>query len=52
MSTQFVERMAFEVDGEGEPVLMLHGLGGTSNTWSALGATFSRHRTVRLRGFE
>jgi len=48
MATQFVERVAFEVDGEGEAVLMLHGLGGTSNTWSALATTFARHRTVRL----
>ena len=48
MSTQFVERMAFEVAGEGEAVLMLHGLGGTSNTWSALASALSRYRTVRL----
>src|SRR5690606_2062868 len=33
MATRFVERMAVEVDGEGDAVLMLHGLGGTSNTW-------------------
>src|SRR5258706_2064742 len=48
MATQFVERMAFEVQGEGEAVLLLHGLGGTSNTWTALMPAFARYRTVRL----
>lgn len=42
----FVERIAFEVAGEGEPVLMIHGLGGTSNTWTPLAAAFSRHKRV------
>jgi pimeloyl-ACP methyl ester carboxylesterase len=42
----FVERIAFEVVGEGEPVLMIHGLGGTSNTWTPLAAAFARHRRV------
>ena len=32
MATAIVERMAVEIDGEGDAVLMLHGLGGTSNT--------------------
>jgi 3-oxoadipate enol-lactonase len=41
-----VERIAFEVAGEGEPVLMIHGLGGTSNTWTPLAAAFSRNRRV------
>ena len=47
MATQFVERTAFEVDGAGDAVLMLHGLGGTSNTWSALSPAFARYRTIR-----
>lgn len=48
MATQFVERVAFEVHGEGDAVLLLHGLGGTSNTWTALMPAFARYRTVRL----
>jgi len=48
MATVMVDRMAVEVDGQGEPVLMIHGLGGTSNTFApqcmALG---SRYRLVR-----
>jgi 3-oxoadipate enol-lactonase len=43
-----VERMAVEIDGEGEPVLMLHGLGGTSNTFTPVLAAFARHRTIRF----
>jgi pimeloyl-ACP methyl ester carboxylesterase len=47
MATRFVERMAVEIDGEGDPVLMIHGLGGSSNVWTPLLPTFARHRTVR-----
>ena len=43
-----VERMAVEIDGDGEPVLMIHGLGGTTNVWCALDAAFSHHRRVRF----
>ena len=34
MSTSYVERIAVETDGSGDPVLMIHGLGGTSNVWT------------------
>jgi len=44
----FVERIALEVSGEGEPVLMIHGLGGTSNTWTPLLSAFGRNRSVRF----
>jgi 3-oxoadipate enol-lactonase len=47
MATRFVERVAVEVAGEGEPVLMIHGLGGTSNVWTPLLPALSRHRTLR-----
>ena len=33
MSSLAVERMQVEVEGSGDPVIMLHGLGGTSNTF-------------------
>lgn len=48
MATQFVERVAVEVDGEGDPVVMIHGLGGTSNSFAPLGAAFMRNKRVRL----
>jgi pimeloyl-ACP methyl ester carboxylesterase len=44
----YVERIAVEVDGEGVPVVMIHGLGGTTNTWTPLLGAFSRQRRVRL----
>ena len=47
MATQFVERMAVETDGSGDDVLLIHGLGGTSNVWMPLMPTLMRHRTVR-----
>src|SRR5262249_14346696 len=47
MSTTFIERVAVEVDGDGDAVLMIHGLGGTSNVWTPLLPALSRHRTIR-----
>jgi 3-oxoadipate enol-lactonase len=44
----FVERMAVEIEGEGEPVVMIHGLGGTSNVFTPLRAALARHRTIRF----
>jgi 3-oxoadipate enol-lactonase len=44
----FVARMAVEIEGEGEPVMMIHGLGGTANTFTPLLAAFTRHRTIRF----
>lgn len=39
--------MAVEIDGEGEAVLMIHGLGGSSNVWTPLLPEFTRLRTIR-----
>ena len=47
MATQFIERIAVETDGAGEAVLMIHGLGGTSNVWTPLLPSVARQRTVR-----
>ena len=44
----FVERLAIEVDGEGEPVVMIHGLGGTTNTFTPLLPAFPRNKRVRF----
>jgi len=43
-----VERIAFEIEGDGEPVVMIHGLGGTSNVFLPLAAAFSRNKRVRF----
>lgn len=48
MSTQIIERMAVEIDGAGDALVMLHGLGGTSNVWSPqMPALAPRLRTIR-----
>ena len=44
----FVQRMAVEIEGAGEPVVMIHGLGGTSNVFTPLLGAFTRHRTIRF----
>jgi 3-oxoadipate enol-lactonase len=49
MSTQIIQRMAVEVDGQGDAVVMIHGLGGTSNTFSPqMGLLAGRFRVLRL----
>ena len=41
-------RLAIEVDGDGEPVVMIHGLGGTTNTFTPLLPAFARNKRVRF----
>jgi len=40
--------MAVDVDGEGDAVVMIHGLGGSANTWTPLMPVLSHHRVVRI----
>jgi len=47
MATRFVDRMAVEIDGEGDAVLLIHGLGGSSNVWTPLLPALARHRAIR-----
>jgi 3-oxoadipate enol-lactonase len=48
VSTQIVERLAVEIDGSGEPLIMVHGLGGNSNVFQPqLKALAARHRVIR-----
>ena len=42
-----IDGMAVEVDGEGDAVVLVHGLGGTSNNWTPLMGALSRHRAIR-----
>jgi len=51
LAFEFVERMAVEIEtpaGGGDAVLMIHGLGGTANTWTPLMPAFQRFTTVRF----
>lgn len=42
------ERVAVEDQGEGPPVVCLHGLGGSSNTWTPMMPALERHRVLRI----
>lgn len=48
MSTQFIDSLAVEVDGQGPDLVCLHGLGGSSNTWTPLLPALGGHRIVRI----
>ncbi len=48
MSTEFVNRIAVEVEGQGDAVVCIHGLGGSSNNWTPVMGAFSRFRVLRI----
>ena len=48
MALHLIERIAVEEEGEGDTVVCVHGLGGTSNTWTPLMSALARHRVVRV----
>ena len=47
MALHLIDRLVVEDDGDGDAVVCLHGLGGTSNTWTPLMGTLARHRVIR-----
>ncbi|MGJ7510274.1 alpha/beta fold hydrolase [Variovorax sp. GT1P44] len=47
MTTQLINGLAVEIDGNGEALLCIHGLGGSSNTWTPLLAGLSDFRVIR-----
>jgi 3-oxoadipate enol-lactonase len=47
MTTQLINGLAAEIDGNGEALLCIHGLGGSSNTWTPLLAALSDFRVIR-----
>jgi pimeloyl-ACP methyl ester carboxylesterase len=47
MSLHWIEGAAVEVDGEGDAVVLVHGLGGTSNNWTPVMGALARHRAIR-----
>jgi len=48
MAARYIDRMAVEVDGDGDAVVCVHGLGGTTNTWTPLLPALARHKVVRI----
>jgi 3-oxoadipate enol-lactonase len=48
MTTQIIAGLTVEVEGEGATIVCVHGLGGSSNTWTPLMAVLQGHRIVRI----
>lgn len=47
MSTSDINGMAVEIDGQGPALLCIHGLGGSSNTWTPVMGAFEGMRVIR-----
>jgi 3-oxoadipate enol-lactonase len=43
-----IDKIAVEDDGTGDAVVCVHGLGGSSNTWTPLMGALAGHRVVRI----
>jgi 3-oxoadipate enol-lactonase len=48
MAFQLIDKIAVEDEGDGDAVVCVHGLGGTSNTWTPLMPALGRFRVVRM----
>lgn len=48
MSFYLMDQVAVEERGSGTAVVCVHGLGGSSNTWSAMQHELSAHRLIRI----
>ena len=48
MTLHVFDRTVVEDEGEGDVVVCVHGLGGSSNTWTPLLPALARHRVVRV----
>ena len=48
MTFHVIDRVAVEDEGEGPAVVCVHGLGGSSNTWTPLMPALARHRAIRV----
>jgi 3-oxoadipate enol-lactonase len=48
MALHVIDRMAVEDEGEGPVIVCVHGLGGSSNTFTPLMPAMARHRVVRI----
>lgn len=48
MALHIIDRVAVEDEGEGPAIVCVHGLGGSSNTWTPLMPALARHRVIRV----
>ena len=47
MTTHFMNSLAVEIDGDGDALLCIHGLGGSSNTWTPLLPALTGFKVIR-----
>ncbi len=48
MTLHLIDRVALEDEGEGDAVVCVHGLGGSSNSFTPLMPALARHRVLRV----
>lgn len=48
MAFHLIDKIAVEDEGSGDAVVCVHGLGGSTNTWTPLMGALANHRVVRL----
>lgn len=48
MSTRIIDGVAVDIDGEGPPIVCVHGLGGTSNTWTPVMPALRGYQVIRV----
>ena len=48
MTLHVFDRVVVEEEGEGDAVVCVHGLGGSSNTFTPLMPALARHRVIRV----
>lgn len=48
MSLRFIDRIAVEDEGNGEPLVCLHGLGGSAGVWTPMLAALAGYRVLRI----
>ena len=48
MTLHVIDRTVVEDEGEGDAVVCVHGLGGSTNTFTPLMTTLARHRVIRV----
>jgi 3-oxoadipate enol-lactonase len=48
MAIVWIDKMAVDTRGDGDAVVLVHGLGGSMNAWTPLLPALTRYRTVRI----
>jgi 3-oxoadipate enol-lactonase len=48
MAIQWIDKMAVDIEGEGEAVVLVHGLGGSMNVWAPLMPALQNYKIIRI----